>query len=210
MKNLFSLHILGLFALVILTFACERTKQINHEDMEIAVLKSGHLELSAKKDFPKSIYIDIRDETGNLPLTPEYLPKMLKEDNFEVVDNPSKAAYILHIFLLREGQTNPDVLKQLVEAGYDNNATFSGEGHSAWLADALLVQRRIPEAQRQSHIRLKNISARNALGNSQMRIAISSPVKMEGRKEFAQAFAKSLAQAIRETLTPDSVAAKGK
>ncbi len=80
MYKFFPFRIPGLLILMILMFSCERTKQATHEEMEISVLKSGNLEISAKKDFPKSIYLDIRDETGNLPLTPEYLPKMLTAD----------------------------------------------------------------------------------------------------------------------------------
>lgn len=202
MKNFALLCPLSLLILGFLLPACERARQTGKEEAEIVIQKSGALELSSEKDFPKTIYIDVRDETGNLPLTPEYLPKMLKEDNFIVVDNPSEAAYILNIFLLKEGRTDPEALKSMAQAGYDSKADFSGDGHSAWLADALLVQRRVPEARRESHVRLKNISSRNAIGNSQMRVALSSPIKIEGRKAYAQTFARSLAQAIRESLVP--------
>lgn len=206
MKKFSRLCALSLLILAFFLHACERTTQSGNENKkegaEIVIQKSGALELSSEKDFPRTIYIDVRDETGNLPLTPEYLPKMLREDNFEVVDNPSEAAYILSIFLLKEGKTDPEALKSMAQAGYDSKADFSGQGHSAWLADALLVQRRVPEARRESHVRLKNISSRNAIGNSQMRVAISSPIQIEGRKAYAQTFARSLAQAIRESLVP--------
>lgn len=197
--SIFSLH--AIFIMAIFCCACERATPTATEEIEITVQKTGKLELNPKKDFPKTIYIDIRDSTGHVPLTPEYLPKMLAQDNFEVVDNPSKAAYILHIFLLEEGRTDPRLLNELLNSGYDGKTGFSGDGLSAWLADALLVQRRVPEAKRESHTRLQNISARNALANSQMRIAVSTPAMLNGRTAFAQTFAQTLAQVIREALT---------
>lgn len=200
MKSPLVIRVCALFALLFLSFSCERTPQETGEKPEISVLESGKLELSAKKDFPRTIYVDIRDATGHVPLTPEVLPAMLKEDNFEIVDNPSKAAYILHISLLEEGRTNPAALAEQVREGYDSEAKFSGEGVSAWLCDALLVQRHVPEASRESQTRLKNISARNAIASSQMRFAIYATDQLKGRKEYAQTFVYPLASAIRQAL----------
>lgn len=206
MKN--ALLLPSLIALTLLMLSCERAALSSQEEIEIITQKSGNLELNSGKGFPKSIYLDIRDETGNLPLTPEYLPKMLARDGYEVVGNPSEAAYILHLFLLKEGKTDPESLKAFVGAGYDSPGSFTGSGHSAWLADALLVQRRVPDAKRPSHVRLKNISLRNAVGNSQARIAVSSPAQLEGRAEFAKAFAEPLARAIRDSMIIPKEAAK--
>lgn len=201
MKKFSPLPPIAVFILTIFCFACERTTQSSPEEMEIAVQQHGKLELTKKKGLPRTIYIDVRDSTGHMPLTPEHLPRMLAQDNFEVVDNPSKAAHILHIFLLDEGRTDPRHLEELLNSGYDGKSGFTGDGLSAWLADALLVQRRVPEAKRESQTRLQNISARNALGNSQMRIAISTPTRLEGRNAYANAFARTLALTIREALT---------
>lgn len=200
MKKLSYLQFLTFFILSCLCSACERSTQTVPEELEIFTHQDGKLELSKDKNFPKTIYIDVGDETGQIPLTPEVLPRLLAQDNFEVVDNPSKAAYILHIALLREGDTDPQILEKLVRDGFDSKAELSGTGHSAWLADALLVHRRIPEDKRESHVRLKNISARNALGSSQMRISVSTPTNLEGRQAYIQAFAPTLAKIIHEAL----------
>ena len=200
MKKFSLLHFFSFFMIICILSACERSTQSIPEESEIVVFQEGKLELSKEKNFPKTLYIDIRDETGQIPLTPEVLPRLLAHNNYEVVDNPSKAAYILHIALLREGQTDPQILEKLVREGFDSKAELSGSGHSAWLADALLVQRRIPEAKRESQVRLKNISARNALGSSQMRLSVSTPVYLEGRQAYIQAFVPTLAKSIHEAL----------
>lgn len=201
MKNFSLLRLYAIFIIIIFSCACERNASTETGEIEVSVQKAGKLELKLKKDSPRTIYIDVRDSKDHTTLTPEYLPAMLTEDNFEVVDNPSKAAYILHISLLEEGRTDPQKLNGLLDSGYDGKSGFSGDGLSAWLADALLVQRRVPAAKRESHTRLQNISARNALGNSQMRIAISTSAMLDGREAYKKVFAKTLAQAIREALT---------
>ena len=60
----------------------------------------------------------------------------------------------------------------MVDAGYDGPSKFSGTGGTALLADVLLVQRRVPSARRPSRANLKNISNRNAVASSQMRLGL--------------------------------------
>lgn len=192
-----------LFLLLIAMSLCLSCKGPLLEDAptpEVSLVKSGDLELKSRKNSPRTIYVDVRDATGNAPLTPEVLPAMLEEDNYEVVDNPSEAAYILHVSLLAEGRTDPALLKELVNNGYDSEAKFAGDGVSAWLVDALLVQRKVPEASRESQVRLQNISARNAIGNSQMRLAVSTPDMLKDHNEYVRNYVHPVAQAIREAM----------
>lgn len=207
MKNYLKKIIPAFFLMVCAfsTLACVRQKEVASA-AEISAFESGSLHVPYNKKAPKTIYVDMNDSTGHVAIPPQQLQSLLAGENFEIVDNPSKAGYILHISLLQEGKVAPEALRHLVDAGYGSDAKFSGDGASAWLADALLVQRQVPSHKRPSRARLKNVSARNALGSTQMRLGIMAPENLSGRNAFLSAFGKELATRICDSLAPKSQA----
>lgn len=159
----------------------------------IATFHEGDLKLPDNPDAPKLIYVDCREGARHAPRLNEHLEKALASGKFRLADSPSKAGYILHVNILRRGEANQDSLKQAVKAGYGGSANLNGAGGEAMLVDALMVQRRVPEAKRPSRQKMKNISARNALDSAQMRIGALANRKDRDAEDFSSAVAKELA-----------------
>lgn len=164
---------------------------------------SGDLKIANKNKTAETIYIDVRGaDAGALT---GHLKKAMADTKYQIVDSPSKAGYILHVSLVREGVVNPEVFKNIVNAGYGADAGFSGQGASGIITDALLVQRRVPTAKRPSHAKLKNISARNALDNSQMRLGLITDKSFSGPAERSAIFAEPLARELQRAIAPKSM-----
>lgn len=183
------------FFLILNFSACVREKAAPSD--EIKSYQSGSLHVSTHKDAPRTIYIDLGASRKSDPALSREMAKALAEEHFQVADSPSEAGYILHISVLQEGNVSPDVLKSLVNAGYGSEARFAGKGATGLLADALLVQRRVPQAARPSRARLKNISERNALESTQMRVGLlASPGTGNVTTAFSDALVHALANAL--------------
>lgn len=185
---------------IFFSIACERRQSSNLQPLAVCVYKAGEFKTVSKSENQKTIFIDVRDETGHLPVTPVILRSLLEGDDFIIVDAPSKAAYILNIAILQEGSTSPDNIEEIVDKGYGAEAAFKPGDSSGWIADALLVKRRVPSEKRPSQERLKNISSRNALESSQLRIGLAAPGKLESRPQHISTFGAPLAKALHAAL----------
>ena len=194
-------HFIFILSLVLICSACEKRQIEEPLETPINIYKSGELIPALDKNGQNTIYIDVRDETGQVPVTPVILRSLLEADNYEIVDAPSKAAYILHISILQEGSASADNVEEIVRQGYGAPAIFKGGDGSGWIADALLVKRRVPSEKREIHKRLKNISSRNALNSSQQRIGLSSQTRIEGRPAHVALFGQPLAKALHAAIT---------
>lgn len=183
-----------LFALA--TPGCAR--QLEQTEAEVKTYHSGNLTVSEKGDAPKTIYIDVHGGDTNVLVS--HLERALRDTKFKIVDSPSDAGYILHVSLVREGAVDPAIFPEIVNAGYGKDARFTGNGASAIVTDALLVKRRVPTASRPSHVRLKNISARNALDNSRMRLGFMIEKPVSAPKERTALFAEPLARELKKAL----------
>lgn len=195
-----SFLVFPLLGMLFFLTACERRQVGELQPKAVCVYKAGEFKTVDKGASQKTIFLDVRDETGNLPLTPVILRSLLEGDNFSIVDAPSKAAYILTIAILEEGSTTPDNVEELVDKGYGTEATFSPGDSSGWIADALLVKRRVPSEKRPSQERLKNISRRNALESSQLRIGLATQGNLENRPQHISVFGAPLARALHAAL----------
>lgn len=164
------------------------------QSAELTALHSGSLKVPDNPQAPKLVYIDIYDRNNLAPNLASNISQSLHSSKFKIVDAPSKAGYILHVSILRQGHVSQDSLKKAVDSGYGVPFKFSGNGERAILADAILTQRRVPVHKRASHQKIKNISSRNALDSAQMRIAISH--HGESKKNEARDFSSALAQEI--------------
>lgn len=173
---------------------------------EIQTFTSGNLTLASHEGVPRKIYVDAQDADGKPFDMLQNLYSALVSQNFEIVDKPSEAGYILHVNILQNGNVNAQYFRKLVNAGYGANAAFSGFGSEGLLADALLVQRRVPTAKRPSHARMKNITKRNALENSQMRIGILIPRQVVDHSAAIQALTLNLARTLRSALSHETLA----
>ncbi len=163
--------ILAAFFCLCLACACVRHNAAVSAGLK--TLHSGNLKLPDNPDVPRLVYVDAGGAKPDARLERQ-LGKALAGGKFRLASQPSKAGYILHVKVLREGQVSPDSLRSAVKAGYGAKAAFRGSGAEAMLVDALMVQRRVPSAKRPSRQRLKNITSRNALNSSQMRVAAMS------------------------------------
>lgn len=163
------------------------------QSAELTTYHQGTLRLPDNPSAPKLIYVDCREGARLAPHLNQHLAKALQNGKFRLADSPSNAGYILHVNILRHGDVAPDSLKAAVDAGYGKTAHFKGAGANAMLVDALMVQRRIPEAKRPSRQKMKNISARNAIDSSQMRMGVLAQGKNHGQEEFSAAIARELA-----------------
>lgn len=191
---------LALFCFIFVAAGCARQHSAESaESSQMITLHNGNLVLPDKQDAPKLIYVDARQSASHAPHLAQHLGQTLKKSKFRLADTPSKAGYILHVNILRDGQVSPQNLQSAVNAGYGGKAAFSGDGAKAMLVDALMVQRRVPKAPRPSRQRMKNISSRNALGSAQMRLAvISSNKNAPTRDAFSRAIASELATRLEK------------
>lgn len=166
------------------------------ESAELETYHQGSLYLPDKSGAPKKIYVDCHDGESLAPNLEQHLERALGRGKFRLVHSPSEAGYILHVNVLDHGAVAPETLKNAVNAGYGSKTGFNGSGADGLLVDALMVQRRVPEAKRPSRQKMKNISARNALDSSQMRIGILSHEKKHDPEAFSAAIARELAERV--------------
>lgn len=186
--------VFALLALFIFSSACARSDIA--ESAELETYHEGSLHIPDNKGAPKKIYVDCQGGAKLAASLDAQLEKALGGGNFRIVGTPSEAGYILHINIIQSGKVAPDVLKGAVKAGYGKKMKFQGSGADAMLVDALMVQRRVPKAERSSQRKLKNISARNALESSQMRVGVLNPGKDRTAEDFTSALARALAYSV--------------
>lgn len=190
--RLFLLLLLGL-SLIPLN-ACVR--QRDGDASEVEVLRSGALNRAGDEDIPNVVYVSVRDMTNRVFHLRSQTEAWLGRKGFTVTGNPSQAGYIVQISVLAAGQAAPESLRGVVDAGYDAPSVLSGTGGTALLADVLLVQRRVPSSRRPSRTNLKNISNRNAVASSQMRLGLLVRHDIRLKSELPTYFADVLAREL--------------
>ncbi len=190
--RLFFLLLLSL-SLLSLT-ACVRQGDGGAADVE--VLRSGALNRAGAEDISNVVYVSVRDMTSRVPHLRPQAEAWLSRKGFAVTDNPSQAGHIVQISVLAAGQTSPESLRHVVDAGYGAPSALSGTGGAALLADVLLVQRRVPSSRRPSRTNLKNISNRNAVASSQMRLGLLVRHDIRLKSELPAYFADVLAHEL--------------
>lgn len=190
--RLFLLLLLGL-SLIPLN-ACVR--QRDGDASEVEVLRSGALNRAGDEDIPNVVYVNVRDMTNRVFHLRSQTEAWLGRKGFTVTGNPSQAGYIVQISVLAAGQAAPESLRGVVDAGYDAPSVLSGTGGTALLADVLLVQRRVPSSRRPSRTNLKNISNRNAVASSQMRLGLLVRHDIRLKSELPAYFADVLAREL--------------
>ena len=190
--RLFLLLLLGL-SLIPLN-ACVR--QRDGDASEVEVLRSGALNRAGDEDIPNVVYVSVRDMTNRVFHLRSQTEAWLGRKGFTVTGNPSQAGYIVQISVLAAGQAAPESLRGVVDAGYDAPSVLSGTGGTALLADVLLVQRRVPSSRRPSRTNLKNISNRNAVASSQMRLGLLVRHDIRLKSELLAYFADVLAREL--------------
>ena len=190
--RLFLLLLLGL-SLIPLN-ACVR--QRDGDASEVEVLRSGALNRAGDEDIPNVVYVSVRDMTNRVFHLRSQTEAWLGRKGFTVTGNPSQAGYIVQISVLAAGQAAPESLRGVVDAGYDAPSVLSGTGGTALLADVLRVQRRVPSSRRPSRTNLKNISNRNAVASSQMRLGLLVRHDIRLKSELPAYFADVLAREL--------------
>ena len=187
-----------LFAAICLCLsACLRQGSSNPEAIEVC--HSGSLAVASDEDIANSFYTDVQGQTEGLETLIAETEAKLRQAGYSTTNNPSKAGHILHLNVLHSGKCNAEALRGAVNKGYASPLHL-GEGAAAGMVvDALLVQRRVPQAKRPSHVRLENISNRNAVGNSQMRFGLLLPY---GMREIPPAFVEVLSSELAAALQP--------
>lgn len=189
-----------LLALLVLVLSSACVRQREAPDPGIRILRAGSLAPMEHEDVAEAMYMDVRDLTGRNLVLPAHVERYLESTGVRLVEKPSQAGYILHISLLCEGTVSPEVLSALVESGYGTDARFSGDGGHGLLADILLVARTVPSHARPSRARLKNISSRNALGASQMRLALFAPFEPPPHSALPESFVDALSRELDQAL----------
>lgn len=175
--------------------ACVRHSSINPDSVEVC--HSGRFDM-AGGEVDKTIYMDVQGQTRGLETLTSATASKLRTAGWQIAATPSEAGHILHLNVLYSGQSEPSVLRQAVTNGYGSPIRMGQGATTGLVSDALLVQRRVPQSKRPSHVRLKNISTRNAVGNSQMRFGLLLPHGLKGIPPvFAEVLSREIAQALR-------------
>ena len=163
----------------------------------VEVLRQGQLEEPENDaDIHPVVYVNVRDNTNKVFGLRTQVETWLQRQGYTVVPNPSEAGYILQIVVLAAGTTAPETARQVVTAGYDASSQLSGKGGTALVADVLLVQRHVPSTQGSRRTNLKNIGKRNAVGSSQMRIALLVHQEFKTGAGMPPVFAETLAKEL--------------
>ena len=188
-----------LFACCLCVTACKHTKV---EPNAIETMHNGSLAVENGAEIANSFYVDVQGQTRGMDGIVAATEAKLRLGGYEITNNPSEAGHILHLNILHSGACNANDLRIAVAAGYGNSlhlgsGSGSGDDATGLVADALLVQRRIPTHKRPSFVRLKNISNRNAVGNSQMRFGLLLP---SGTQNLPPAFVEVLSRELATAL----------
>lgn len=200
MKATYSLFLLILCSSLLLCPGCKRQSQNQAQAASITSWHEGALKIAASSKAPKTIYVDAAGHMRSAPNLAEQLGRALAKGSFRLADAPSKAGYILHVNIVDEGDVAPEALKAAVRAGYGSKTIFQGSGARAVLVDALMVQRKVPKAPRPSRERMQNASSRNAIGSSQMRLAVMATGGPHGAEYKEGDYTESVGRAIASEL----------
>ena len=188
--------------------ACVRQGTASPESVEVC--HSGSFDVGGNGEIANSIYTDVQGQTDGLERLIAETEAKLRLAGYRTTNNPSEAGHILHLNVLFSGKCSAEALRGAVDRGYASPLRFGGGSATGMVVDALLVQRRVPQAKRPSHVRLKNISNRNAVGNSQIRFGLLLPT---GSRKMSPAFvdvlSREIVAALRPTRTPQPRRADG-
>ena len=143
----------------------------------VEILRQGELRpVLNTVDIEPTVYVSVRDASGqDAARLAARIRGGVQARGYAIVSNPSEAGYILQMEVLAAGDAAPDAVRAAVAGGYGMSAPLSGDGAKALVADVLLVQRTVPSSRRPHRVRLKNISRRNAVASSQMRLGVLAP-----------------------------------
>lgn len=190
-----------LSAIALLLACCLGLAACKHSRVDpeaIETMHKGAFVVEGGGEIANCFYVDVQGQTEGLESLVAATEAKLRLGGCQTTNNPSQAGYILHLNILHSGPCGGDALRNAVDAGYDSPLLRMGDGDATGLvADALLVQRRIPTHKRPSFVRLKNISNRNAVGNSQMRFGLLLP---SGTRNLPPAFVEVLSREIASAL----------
>ncbi len=191
-----------LFLLLSLGLLCACIRRGEGDASQVEVLRCGELSSAGgDEDIADVVYINVRDKSNRVPGLRSRAEACVSGKGFTVTGNPSQAGHIIQITVLDAGPVDPDSLRGVVDAGYDAPSRLSGTGGTALLTDVLLVQRRVPNARRAHKANLKNISSRNAVASSHMRLAllVHREIRLKGELPvyFTEVLARELGAALK-------------
>ncbi len=157
-------------ALTLLCVSCVHKRQAAGL-ADIEGMRSGDFVLERGDDIPRSVYVDVSGMKRQAVFSSR-AGADLRSLGYELSTTPSRAGHIVQISVLQFGPVDPAGMKAAVDAGYGAPARLAGGSGTGLLADVLLVQRRVPAGSREGVVQLKNISNRNALGSSSIRVGL--------------------------------------
>ncbi|MDR2056544.1 MAG: complement resistance protein TraT [Desulfovibrio sp.] len=138
----------------------------------LTVLRNGTLAVHQADGVARVAYVSLRDRSNRIFGLRAQLERCLGSRGFAVTNNPSEAGYIIQLSVPAAGASSPDAVRGAVSNGYGGEVLLSGTEGTALVADALVVQRRVPQSGKKG---LKSISNRMAVADNQMRLALFSP-----------------------------------
>lgn len=190
---------LSLLALALLLCLCQGCVR-NAGPVEAEIFSNGSLEgvIRHKDRHREPVYLGVHDHSGRLGQLEGLVWQKLASQGHEMTKNPSEAVWIIQVSLPAAGPCNDQALRGAVNAGYDSKCQLGHQDKSqanGCVADILLVKRNIPEDKRESRKRLRNVSARNALASSQMRLGLILKGKKSG-EHLATGMASEIARAL--------------
>ena len=134
---------------------------------DLTVVRSQPMQTAESANM-ESASLNISDPKGYGGEFEGRLERMLADRQFSLTDQPSLAERIISLKLLYKGKGSLDELRSAVMAGYDAPLPKMSGDDSVFVADLLLVQRRIPP----SNMELSTVSARNTVSSSSVRIGL--------------------------------------
>jgi len=138
-----------------------------------------------------TVYFSIRDSLGLGPVLHDLVAQRLALKGFVMTSKPSKADRIVEIALVARGLASQESLQACVRQGYAGSVAMEKGDRGALVADVLLVRRRAHVEGSKAH--LQNISARNAVSSTKLRLAAHASGKALKGRDLEVALAEDIA-----------------
>ncbi len=139
------------------------------EPQGLVLLRSGKASPKARASG-STAFLSVLDPQESAGQYAERQERHLKARGFGRTTQPSKADRIITVKILYRGEGSREAMERAVRAGYGSRLpAVSGEG-AVLVADLLLVRRKVPGG----HVQMRNISARNTVSSSTLRIGLSA------------------------------------
>ena len=165
----------------------------------VEVVRSSPLDLDTPTDIEPTVYVMVREHSGQLPGLEALLERTLKARGYSVSDSPSLAGYILQVNVVFAGVMDPQSARASVPGGYGHVVRTQGEGAAVIITDIILAARNTPKVTRRQNLVIANASNRTKVAHEEVRLAVLIPGEKVTFDRAKEALKQRLSEAVAES-----------